>query len=185
MRRRSENIIAGISAALFVAMILLWVRSWWIADEVAILGRYREISIVSVRGVCLFRGSNTGHAARHLRWLHDSVQNGGWTLNGVRAFPGFTHWNETWISGQVHAMRWMPDVQPPQKTEAYNFVFPQWLPAILFLVLPIFAIKRERQRRARMMQGHCRVCGYDLRATPERCPECGTEAKSEVKCVEI
>jgi len=41
--------------------------------------------------------------------------------------------------------------------------------------LPVrwFSLKRARLRRQREQQGLCPACGYDLRANPQRCPECG------------
>ena len=50
--------------------------------------------------------------------------------------------------------------------------------AIFVLGLPlIFASARFGawlKSRRRIEAGHCPKCGYDLRATPDRCPECGT-----------
>jgi hypothetical protein len=42
---------------------------------------------------------------------------------------------------------------------------------MLTLLLPYHAQRKQRQRRE---MGLCLHCGYDLRASKERCPECGT-----------
>ena len=52
---------------------------------------------------------------------------------------------------------------------------------VLLLVAPLAALPAVRliqvRRRARRLKSNlCPACGYDLRATPARCPECGAEA---------
>jgi hypothetical protein len=57
-----------------------------------------------------------------------------------------------------------------------SFVIPLVLIALLAALLP-FRWARERVhehfRQLRIRQGRCGDCGYDLRGSAERCPECG------------
>ena len=55
----------------------------------------------------------------------------------------------------------------------YILMLPLWSLALLFAVAPGVRIYRARSRRRRLRAGLCLTCGYDLRATPGRCPECG------------
>ncbi len=51
---------------------------------------------------------------------------------------------------------------------------PFWIPTLLFAVsLWLFHPLDYYRRRKRKKLGLCLKCGYDLRASAERCPECG------------
>jgi hypothetical protein len=65
---------------------------------------------------------------------------------------------------------------PLQTGIIYNcrFVVPLWFVFGMGSVLSIGRIVRKRLRQRQIRVGFCKVCGYDLRATPDRCPECGT-----------
>ena len=51
-----------------------------------------------------------------------------------------------------------------------------WILAIAAAMTPCFWLVRFHRRQLRIAAGRCLICGYDLRATHGRCPECGTVA---------
>ena len=67
-------------------------------------------------------------------------------------------------------------------TQKRFWISPGWLLLLSLgaagLCRRAWANQRKREREANQ---HCHGCGYDLRATPERCPECGlvTVARAE------
>jgi hypothetical protein len=58
----------------------------------------------------------------------------------------------------------------------FRIITPYWMIVLLTGLLPVIALARWVRKRSPRDANLCPSCGYDLRATPDRCPECGTVA---------
>ena len=73
---------------------------------------------------------------------------------------------------------YMPaEIRKPTISHFANQVeLPVWLPFTLVAILTGFLWYRDRRT---VKPGHCLTCGYDLRASKDKCPECGTPFAAE------
>lgn len=55
----------------------------------------------------------------------------------------------------------------------WYLVFPLWVPVLIASMYPVGTLGWWLHRRRRLTPGRCVGCGYDLRESVERCPECG------------
>ena len=87
--------------------------------------------------------------------------------------PSFLGWAFLGFDQQGYETFLKPEVSIPWGSAALRVVAPLWIPPVLFSAYPLYLISGVRRRRERKKLGLCLKCGYDLRGSKERCPECG------------
>jgi hypothetical protein len=179
MLRGLLNLLTALSLVLFVATAALWVRSMWVYDTDQWFAG-REGSVVTVAGFEARDGAVRLGATSITLPPNMPTDNHG--LGGLFV-PG---WQSEDLSDDQPA-QWKENLLPAWThqagtfgghgaipVEAWDLLVPYWLPALVWLILPTSSLAPALRRRRRRRRGCCTRCGYDLRGSPDRCPECGT-----------
>ena len=149
LARRLFTLCSAVSLLLCVAACVLWVRGTRAQDTV-LFGTHRHtFQLMSSNGrVVLAQAKPALPAALRadgVKWLIEPRTN--WAAHGYPRL-GFV-----------------------SKPFAYGVVAPCWLLVLATAALPAAWLRRRLSPP--IPPGQCTRCGYDLRASPGRCPECG------------
>lgn len=204
MRRRLYTILWSLSFLLCLGAAALWLRSDWTEDQFTFTGPgscyWRLVSSGQRRGSALVLIVGTGWPswgkvpfyASARQWPHlpaefcysvsqpadirfaNRVLIFEHSTGGLRFGPDGTAWPYAW-----GALSQGPAVVPSDvRVPYYRLEIAHWAVVLLCGILPLARLVahlyQSRRHRHRLQAGHCRQCGYDLRASKDRCPECGT-----------
>lgn len=170
------NLVTALSLVLSIATAMLWVRSYFVGEWLGKRYLAQRADCIAATDWRIWTGRGSVEVSvRWFRWgtLADwPTEARGewrWVRDGSPADVAAAGPLPSPLNRIGFGVRW--DATSDGMFDRAVAV-PLWLVCLLLGVNPAVRLYRRVRRR----NGICPSCGYDIRATADRCPECGTPA---------
>lgn len=202
-RQLAATGLTSLSAFLFFALAYLWMRSNYVVDDLFYSSHQRQgaeyrLTLFSAEGGNFYlhhyeekylnpklyklamERSQSGVTGRVLSRRNGLNYQSSWIA--PQRSGGLPFWRRlrfSVVSGSSSQPRLTPEPWAWPTTLWIGVTIPIWPFMLPFALGPVLWLRKMR-RHIFAGPNRCRGCGYDLRASPDRCPECGL-----VRAVEI
>jgi hypothetical protein len=159
--RRPLQVLRVISALAFITTAALSLRARWATDLVTVSTRFTKSPVFlrnQVYCVSVDWGDTRFRQRGLVEYRWQPVDRSGWRVkraDAVFSVPGIH-----WFGDRIFVAHWMV--------------------SLVTLPLPLLVLFRWVHRSRRYAGRQCVACGYDLRASSDRCPECGAPVPTPV-----
>ena len=186
LRRRLFASVSALSLILCLAAVGLWVRSYWRSETIR---RIDELVLTRPKTSINADDPNGAGAVISHGWIafwwstfdpHEEglvVQRSRWQRSSSSSKLKMPLERRSLL--ELPGLRFDRETGPSYggtRMTVVRLVAQIWMLAIPFALLPAAWILHRGRTRDQRRTGHCQACGYDLRASPGRCPECGRVA---------
>lgn len=169
MRRRLFTLASALSLLLSAVAVMMWDRGGTKVDTLGVDGGAWEIR------------AEFGEGGLAAYYFHRLDRRPGPQLR-IRPYAKLGEWtNAKWNSRFSYSEA--PAIgRKHEKIRVSSVTIPYWAIVVVFAVAPLVHVAFGRIQRARRLlrlrRNTCAACGYDLRSSHDRCPECGTPRRS-------